>query len=149
MAINITTATTVSPIETILDRLDLVYESNNGRWRAKCPVHQSERSKSRTLSLTTADTGAVLMNCFAGCSAEQICNAVGLELKDLFPPDEYYKNYSHRPRKDYRAIMSNAQHAATFVEVGARALLRGEQMSPDDKKMLAEAANHLRELIHV
>ena len=45
--------------------------------------------------------------------------------------------------------MNNAQHAATFVEVGARALLRGKEMAPEDKKMLAEAANHLRELIHV
>ena len=96
-----------------------------------------------------ADSGAVLLNCFAGCSAEQIVNAVGLELKDLFPRDDYIKNNNHRPRKGLRAIMNNAQHAATFVEVGARALLRGEEMSSDDKKMLAEAANHLRELIHV
>ena len=140
---------TVDPINDFLDRLDLVRESSNGRWRAKCPVHQSERSRSRTLSIGVADSGAVLLNCFAGCSAEQIVKAVGLELTDLFPPDPYYKNYNHRPRKDLRAIMNNAQHAATFVEVGARALLRGEQMSPDDKKMLAEAANHLREMIHV
>ena len=146
---NITTLTTVEPVNNILDRLDLVKESSNGRWRAKCPSHSSDASRKRTLSVGAADSGAVLLNCFVGCSAEQIVNAVGLELKDLFPRDDYIKNHNHRPRKDLRAIMNNAQHAATFVEVGARALLRGEQMAPDDKKMLAEAANHLWELIHV
>ena len=146
---DITAVTTVEPIYNILDRLDLVKESNNGRWRAKCPSHSSDASRKRTLSVGAADSGAVLLNCFAGCSAEQVAKAVGLELKDLFPRDDYIKIHNHRPRKDLRAIMNNAQHAATFVEVGARALLRGEEMAPEDKKMLAEAANHLRELIHV
>jgi putative DNA primase/helicase len=143
------TITTVDPIYNILDRLDLVKETGNGRWRTKCPSHSSDSSRKRTLSVGIGESGAVLLNCFAGCSAEQVAKAVGLELMDLFPRDEYIQNHNHRPRKDYRAIMNNAQYAATFVEVGARALLRGEQMSPDDKKMLAEAANHLRELIHV
>ena len=146
---NITTLTTVEPVNNILDRLDLVKESNNGRWRAKCPSHSSDTSRKRTLSVGAADSGAVLLNCFAGCRAEQIGSAVGVELKDLFPRDDFIQNHNHRPRKDLRAIMNNAQHAATFVEVGARALLRGEEMAPEDKKMLAEAANHLRELIHV
>ena len=94
---NITTLTTVEPVNNILERLDLVKESNNGKWRAKCPSHSSDTSRKRTLSVGAADSGAVLLNCFAGCSAEQIVNAVGLELKDLFPRDDYIKNHNHRP----------------------------------------------------
>ena len=86
---NITTLTTVDPINNILDRLDLVKESSNGRWRAKCPSHSSDSSTKRTLSVGAADSGAVLLNCFAGCSAEQIVSTVGLELKDLFPRDDF------------------------------------------------------------
>ena len=147
--INITTVSTVDPINIILDRLDLVKESSNGRWRAKCPSHSSDASTKRTLSVGAADTGAVLLNCFAGCSAEQICNAVGLELRDLFPRDDYIKNHNHRPRIDYRAKCDNARFAAAVVEAGANAIASGEVMSTDNAIIIREAANHLRELLHV
>ena len=146
---NITTLTTVEPVNNILDRLDLVKESNNGRWRAKCPSHSSDASRKRTLSVGAADSGAVLLNCFAGCSAEQICNAVGLELKDLFPRDDYIKNHNHRPRIDYRAKCDNARFAAAVVEAGANAIANGEVTSKDNAIIIREAANHLRELLHV
>jgi len=146
---NITTVTTVDPINNILDRLDLVKESSNGRWRAKCPSHSSDASRKRTLSVGAADSGAVLLNCFAGCSAEQICNAVGLELKDLFPRDDYIKNHNHRPRIDYRAKCDNARFAAAVVEAGANAIANGEVTSKDNAIIIREAANHLRELLHV
>ena len=147
--INITTLTTVDPINNILDRLDLVKESSNGRWRAKCPSHSSDASRKRTLSVGAADTGAVLLNCFAGCSAEQIVSAVGLELKDLFPRDDYIKNHNHRPRIDYRAKCDNARFAAAVVEAGANAIANGEVTSKDNAIIIREAANHLRELLHV
>ena len=146
---NTITITTVEPINNILDRLDLVKESSNGRWRAKCPSHSSDTSRKRTLSVGAADTGAVLLNCFAGCSAEQIVSAVGLELKDLFPRDDYIKNHNHRPRIDYRAKCDNARFAAAVVEAGANAIANGEVTSKDNAIIIREAANHLRELLHV
>ena len=145
----IITHITVDPINNILDRLDLVKESSNGRWRAKCPSHSSDTSTKRTLSVGAADTGAVLLNCFAGCSAEQIVSAVGLELKDLFPRDDYIKNHNHRPRIDYRAKCDNARFAAAVVEAGANAIANGEVTSKDNAIIIREAANHLRELLHV
>ena len=146
---DITAVTTVDPINSILDRLDLVKESSNGRWRAKCPSHSSDASRKRTLSVGAADSGAVLLNCFAGCSAEQIVSAVGLELKDLFPRDDYIKNHNHRPRIDYRAKCDNARFAAAVVEAGANAIANGEVTSKDNAIIIREAANHLRELLHV
>ena len=145
----IITHITVDPINNILDRLDLVKESSDGRWRAKCPSHSSDTSTKRTLSVGAADTGAVLLNCFAGCSAEQIVSAVGLELKDLFPRDDYIKNHNHRPRIDYRAKCDNARFAAAVVEAGANAIANGEVTSKDNAIIIREAANHLRELLHV
>ena len=146
---DITAVTTVDPINSILDRLDLVKESSNGRWRAKCPSHSSDASRKRTLSVGAADSGAVLLNCFAGCSAEQIVSAVGLELKDLFTRDDYIKNQNHRPRIDYRAKCDNARFAAAVVEAGANAIANGEITSKDNAIIIREAANHLRELLHV
>ena len=142
-------ATTVSPINNILERLDLVKETNHGRWRAKCPSHSSDKSRNRTLSVSEVDTGAVLLNCFAGCSAEQIVNALGLELRDLFPKDEYISNFNHRPRRDYRVIMERARGAAILNEVCMSALGNGEEISPEDRIICRSAASHLQEMIDV
>lgn len=50
--------------------------------RADCPCCGGKL----TLSVAeSADTGAVLLNCFKGCSAGDIAQALGLNLADLFP----------------------------------------------------------------
>lgn len=48
---------------------------------AKCPAHEDG---SASLSIGRANDGGVLVKCFAGCSAESICGAMGLTVKDLF-----------------------------------------------------------------
>jgi hypothetical protein len=50
---------------------------------ALCPAHAD---KEASLSITTGDDGRVLLKCFAGCPAEDIVKAIGMQLKDLFPP---------------------------------------------------------------
>lgn len=47
---------------------------------AKCPAHGD---KHQSLSISEKD-GRILVNCHAGCSANAIVGAMGLELKDLF-----------------------------------------------------------------
>ena len=46
------------------------------------PVHEDDKA---SLSLTETADGKVLMHCFAGCDSKDIVQAIGLELKDLFP----------------------------------------------------------------
>ena len=48
----------------------------------RCPAHED---RTPSLSVREGDDERVLVNCFAGCSAEQICEAVGLSLSDLMP----------------------------------------------------------------
>lgn len=52
---------------------------------ARCPAHQD---KNPSLSLSENSQGKILLNCFAGCSAQAICEAIGVSIKDLFnePP---------------------------------------------------------------
>jgi hypothetical protein len=58
--------------------------------RAFCPAHQSlahlsDIGPGRTLSVALSTSGAILLHCHAGCSAAEICAAVGVDESDLFP----------------------------------------------------------------
>jgi hypothetical protein len=55
------------------------------QWEAECPAHDDHEA---SLSVSVGDDGRVLVNCFAGCTAESIVAALGLSLKDLFPSQE-------------------------------------------------------------
>lgn len=68
-------------VEELLERLQDVRKTGRERWIAKCPSHDD---KSPSLSVAEKD-GKILLYCFAGCGAQEIVNAMGLELSDLFP----------------------------------------------------------------
>jgi uncharacterized protein (DUF983 family)/energy-coupling factor transporter ATP-binding protein EcfA2 len=51
----------------------------NGQWQAHCPAHDDAKP---SLSVTESD-GRILVKCFAGCGIDEICNALGITLKDL------------------------------------------------------------------
>lgn len=58
----------------------------NGRrsgegYRALCPAHDDDKP---SLSITDAENGKLLVNCHAGCSPQEIVEAVGLSEQDLF-----------------------------------------------------------------
>lgn len=78
-------------------------------WIAQCPSHDDRQP---SLSVGEGQDGRILLNCFAGCSVEEIVDAVGLKLRDLFPPG---------PRLDLndspsvKAIQENANGKARAV----------------------------------
>ena len=70
-----------SSIDALLGRLDRVTQTGPAKWRAKCPAHDSS---GLTLSIAEGDDGRALLNCFAGCTADEVVEAVGLRVSDLF-----------------------------------------------------------------
>jgi hypothetical protein len=70
-------------IDRVLDRLDRVKKSGKG-WMACCPSHDD---RSASLAVTEADN-KILFNCFAGCTFNEICGALGFEEKEMFA-EEY------------------------------------------------------------
>lgn len=65
----------------VLARLKGVRRSGGGH-TALCPAHPDSHN---SLSIAQGDKG-VLLTCFAGCSVDAICEAIGIKVKDLFPP---------------------------------------------------------------
>lgn len=66
-------------IDALLTRLEGV-SAVAGGWTSKCPSHAD-----RSPSLSISDGGdKILLWCFAGCPAENIVDALGIEMRDLF-----------------------------------------------------------------
>src|SRR5437868_1351169 len=61
--------------------LEGVRESSRGAM-ALCPSHDDMH---QSLSICTGTDGRLLVHCFAGCSAQEVCDALGFHVRDLFP----------------------------------------------------------------
>jgi CHC2 zinc finger len=66
-------------LDHLLDRLRGVRRCGE-QWIAICPGHPD---KNPSLSIRE-DTEKILLHCFAGCTVEAICAAVGIAVRDLF-----------------------------------------------------------------
>lgn len=121
----------------LLGQFNDVRERGDGRWSARCPAHADA---SPSLSIREGQRG-VLLKCWAGCSAEEVCNAVGLKMTDLFY-DSGRANASRqrmqpKPRVDLRHVAFQFDlHAFDLAERAKRVLeaATGVDLSkwPDD-----------------
>lgn len=77
-------------------------KGGSDQWSARCPAHDDRRS---SLSISIGEGGRVLLNCHAGCAAEDVTAALGLTMKDLFvdkPPAKTSGRASVVDTYDYR-----------------------------------------------
>jgi hypothetical protein len=93
-----------APIDVVLSRLDGFKLRENGpdRWRACCPAHGG--SNASALSVGLGDDGRVLLRCWRGCSADQVAQALGFEMADLFPPKPQTAGAGRAPIKRRRLL---------------------------------------------
>lgn len=68
----------------IVDKLERAKKTGSG-WIARCPAHQDREP---SLSISTGEDGRTLLNCHAGCTTDAICAALGIHVRDLFPPKD-------------------------------------------------------------
>jgi hypothetical protein len=71
----------LSPVEKVLGGLE-EYKEYGGGFRARCPAHQGNSSTS--LSIKEGDDGRALLTCHASCGIQEIVDALGLGVVDLF-----------------------------------------------------------------
>jgi hypothetical protein len=85
----------------------------DGQWQARCPCRNDDSNPSLSVK---DDNGKVVVYCHRGkpCSASEICEAIGITQKDLFPPSATFdKNNKPKQRlvKTYKYIDSNGNLA--------------------------------------
>ncbi len=135
-----------APIDGLLSKLDGVRQTRPGKWRARCPAHEG---KSLSLSIAEADTGSVLLYCFAGCGATEVLAVLGLQFSDLYPSEALIqaRKYDRTPRKDYAARLHRLAHSATVVQVAAEYIEQGKPLSEADLGDLRAACEATREAV--
>lgn len=94
-------------LDTFLDKLDNVRPAGGG-YTSICPSHDDSQN---SLSVTEGEDERILLKCHAGCTAEMIVHAMGLELKDLFArttnfaePDAIYVYTDEQGNELYQAV---------------------------------------------
>jgi hypothetical protein len=126
-----------------VSRLDGVRVSGTGRWMARCPAHEDKRA---SLSVRELDDGTVLLHCFALCLPIDVCAAVGIELRDLFPAG--VRRRGNDEQLDELKLSARDALAALCDEVMVAAYVAADMVShrtidEEDWKRLATAARRI------
>ncbi len=96
-------------------------------YMARCPGHDDDDN---SLSIDEGDDGRILLKCFAGCAAEDIVTAVGLDMADLFgkekgarftPPSTSAQVHQSAKTKDtpYLSVISRGVTIEQYAEAKA------------------------------
>ena len=140
----------MTPVEMLLGRLQKV-KGRNGSWTACCPAHED---KGPSLAIREADDGRVLLHCFAGCPTINVLGAVGMDMSDLFPPDEKRKNYpvEGKPKMKPAFYASDLIRILSFealvVNICAYDMSIGKTLRDEDRERLKVAQQRIEEVMH-
>lgn len=120
-------------IDDILSRLEKVRRTGPSNWLACCPAHQD---KHPSMTLHEASDGRILVNCFAGCSFEEIAGAVGLDWDVWFPPERI--QHAPKVRRPYPAgdVLEALQWECLVVATAALNAAHGVELTAADKDRL-------------
>ncbi len=122
--------------EALLARLEGVRDRGRGQYLARCPSH---KDRSPSLSVRETDAGTVLLRCFAGCSAQDVVQAVGLEMTDLFPDKSHRSTRRDQHRLSARDALEIVRHDAMVCGCVVGQLLRGDAVSDNDLERCQQA----------
>lgn len=130
-------------VESLLSALRKVRQSAPGEWTACCPAHED---KNPSLGVKDAD-GTIMLHCFAGCSVEQVCGALGVTVSDLFPGKLALKKGEYRPRLPWnpRTVLELIGFQAIMVSLAALDLSKGIELSIEDREKLFDASGAIHE----
>ncbi len=107
----------------IVSRFQNVRQSSQHEWMASCPAHDDSNA---SLHLTEMQDGALLMKCFAGCSQDDILQAVGLTWKDL-------------PQKAFRPSVKYGLTLAEYAEAKCISVARLMEFGLQDAMRVANS----------
>lgn len=130
----------------LLERLHDVRSVGVGRWVARCPAHED---RSPSLSIRELEDGRVLLHDFAGCDAEQVLGAVGLEFAELFPPRDVATHARARQRRPWTAqqLLGLAEREIRVATIILNDIVERRSVNRDEMQRLTLAAGRLGVLV--
>jgi hypothetical protein len=137
-------------IEQLLGRLERV-KGRNGSWTARCPAHDD---KGPSLAIRHVDDGRILLHCFAGCQVESVVAAMGMDMGDLFPPDDKRLEYPVEGKKRLKPafyasdLIRILSFEALVVSICASDVRKGKKLSDEDNERLRVAQQRIEEVMH-
>ena len=124
----------------LINNLDRVMKMGADRWLACCPAHND---KSPSLTIRELPDGAVLVHCFAGCSAHEIVSAAGLDMSELFPEKtEHYVPRQKYPFSAREALAALVPETLTVALIGKQ-MTRGIQNDEKTQQALITAVSRI------
>jgi len=127
-------------IENLLSRLDKVRNRGGGKWMASCPCHTD---KTPSLAIKY-DNETILLHCFSsGCSPQEICSSIGIEITELFPPsDKFDANQPTQKRQSYDSaqVLEGLAYEAIVMHIIGNDMLKNGSIEPDERDRLAQAS---------
>lgn len=137
----------MTPVEKMLGMLTKV-KGRNGSWTACCPAHND---KGPSLAIREADDGRVLIHCFAGCETLSVVQALGMDMTDLFPPDNKRREYpvEGKPKMKSAFYASDLMRIISFealvVAICAYDMSQGKKLSEADRERLKVSQQRIEE----
>jgi len=131
-----------APIDLILSLLSKVKRRQSSQYSAICPAHED---RSPSLSVRETPEGAVLLHCFGGCSVHEITAALGLNVSDLFPPNER----SGREPKKLNRLLTPSQalelldKEANLVAIACAGLANGQLLIGEDLQRVLKSSGRI------
>lgn len=126
--------------ELLISKLDKVKQTGPGRWIACCPARDD---KHPSMTIRELDDGRVLIHDFGGSTVNEILDAIGLDISDLFPPRQTYGKPERRqfPAAD---VLRAIGYEALVVCAAAVTMLSGEHFTQIDRDRLILAASRIQ-----
>ena len=133
-------------IDDLLSKLEKV-RGGRGRWTACCPAHGD---KNPSLAIRLTDDDRILLKCFAGCSAAEVVESVGMSLSDLFPEDGMRTIAGKSERRPFSAsdLLRIVEFEALVVSLCAKDMAAGKMLSNSDQGRLKTAHQRILEVVN-
>jgi len=118
-------------IENLLQRLTKV-KGGRDRWTASCPAHED---RSPSLAIRETEDGRILLKCFGGCSVQEIVGAIGMDIGELFPPDDKLSHHKPKVKNAFYAtdLLRVIEFESVLVSVAASNLANGVKLTDKHK----------------
>jgi hypothetical protein len=133
----------MNKINQIIERLEKVKRTGQGKWLACCPAHPD---KSPSLTITQTDDGKILIHCFSGCQVSDVVAAVGLELSNLFPENPSYKKGTKPPKFNKYELFDLLINNSYILVLAIRQLSNGEPLNQQDQLIVIKAENTINDI---